>query len=236
MNFLQQIYNNVVLVPSPRSFFILAGIAVALYRIPLFDRILRTFHTLLHESGHAFTAFLTGGKNHRMELQPNMSGMTITESSNKIQQFFVAIAGYSFASAFAYFGFLLILNNTTGIFHFILIGITCLQLLLNIRNTYGVLWAVAVISLLLLEVIKMPELMWATGVIICSVILIESVIMAGHILYLSFVNHKNSGDAFNLQKLTRIHAGFWGLFFFAQAVFFVILTVKLLFTWLQTTT
>lgn len=234
MNFLDQLYNNVVLNSSPRSFFILAGISILLYRIPLIDKILRTFHTMLHESGHAFMALLTGGKNHRMELQPNMSGVTITESTNKIQQFFIALAGYPFASAFACAGFYLVLNNTTGIFHIVLLGITILQLLLNIRNTYGIIWSLAVISLLLLELLKMPELMWATGVIICSVILFESLIMAGYILYLSFTNHKNAGDAFNIQRLTHIHSGFWGLLFFAQAVFFVILSIKLVTGWIQT--
>jgi hypothetical protein len=232
MNFLNELYQNVVLTSSPRSFFILAAAAVFLYRIPIIDKILRTFHTLLHESGHAFTALLTGGKNHRMELKPNMSGMTITESKNKVQQFFIAIAGYPFASAFAFFGFYLILNNITGIFHIVLLVIVAIQLLFNIRNTYGIIWSLAVISLLLLEMIKMPQLMWATGVVICSIILFESLIMAGHILMLSFIDHKKAGDAFNIQRLTGIHAGFWGLIFFGQAVIFTLLTVKLVIGWL----
>lgn len=232
MKFLNDIFQNVVMTPSPRSFFILTGISILLYRIPVIDRVLRTFHTLLHESGHAMASLLTGGKNHRMELNSNMSGLTITESRNKFFQFIVSVSGYPFASAFAFLGILLILNNTTGIFHIVLLVLTSIQLLVNIRNAFGIIWSVAVIVLLLLELFKMPQLMWATGVIICAIILFESLIMAGHVFYLSFAKPKMSGDAFNLYKITGIPPGFWGILFLAQAVFFVFLSAKNVYYWI----
>jgi hypothetical protein len=227
MEFLNEIYENVVLNQTPRSFFIFIIIAIATYRIPIIDKILRTFHTLLHESGHAFAAMLTGSKNHRMELNTNMSGLTITESKNKIRQFVISLSGYPFASAFSWLGFLLILNNTPGIFHILLLSIAGIQLIMNIRNTYGIIWSIAVIALLAAQLLKMPQLMWSTGVIICTVIHFESLIMSGYIFSISFTKPSMSGDAANLQKLTGIHAGFWGLFFLAQALFFSYLIVQL---------
>ncbi len=233
MNFLNEIYQNVVLNPSPRSFFILAGLAVLTYRIPLIDKLLRTFYTLLHESGHAMMSLITGGKNHRMELNSNLSGLTITESRNSFFQFVVAISGYPFASAFAWLGFVLILNNATGVFHIILLVLIFVQLIFNIRNSFGIIWSIAVMILLGLEMYKMPHLMWATGVIICAVVLFESLIMAGHILFLSVSNPKMSGDANNLGRLTGIPAALWGAVFFSQAVFFVYLSFREILFWAE---
>ncbi len=226
MTFFHEIYTNVVLNPSPRSFFILAGVAVLIYRIPVLDKVFRTFHTLIHESGHAFASLLTGGKTYRIELYPNMSGMTLTESRSGFHRFIVSISGYPFASAFAWGGFLLILNNTPGIFHIILISVLVLQLLVNIRNTYGIVWALITLALLLFQVVKMPQLMWATAVVILTIILIESLIMSAHIFYLSLKKPKLAGDATNLSNMTGIPAVFWGLLFVSQALFFVILVAR----------
>jgi len=225
MNFFENFYENVVLNPSPRSFFILSGAAIILYRVPIIDRLLKTFHTLIHESGHAFAALLTGGKNHRMELNTNMSGLTITESQNAFFRFIIAISGYPFASAFAYLGIILIVNNTSGIYLTVLLCILIFQLMMNIRNTYGVIWASGMIVLIALQLVKTPQLMWATGVIISAVVLFESLLKAAHILVLSFSKRKMAGDAANLDKITGIHAAVWGLIFFSQAVFFFILSV-----------
>lgn len=233
MDFLREIYLNVVLTQSPRSFFILAAVAVLFYRIPFADKILRTFHTLLHESGHAFAAMLTGGKNHRMELNSNMSGTTLTECKNKFHQFVVSLSGYPFASAFAYLGFFLILNNTTGVFHIVLLSVCLFQLLFNIRNTYGIIWSLLVCALLLLELLHLSELMWASGVVICSVVLCESMIMSANILFLSFSKPTLSGDAANLRKITGIHSGFWGLLFFVQALVILALSVQMILNWTQ---
>jgi len=233
MSFFQEIYKNVVLTQSPRSFLILAGVSILLYRVPLIDKIFRTFHTLLHESGHAFASLLTGGKNHRMELKTNLSGLTITESKSKFHQFIVALAGYPFASASGFLGFYLIINDMTGVFHIALLSIAGLQLLLNIRNTYGIIWAILVCTLLTLELIKLPQLMWSTGIIICSVILFESVLMAAHIFILSFRKPSLSGDAANLHKITGIHSGFWGTLFLAQSVLFLLCSTKLILSWAE---
>jgi len=222
---------NVVLHPSPRSFYLLSAAAIILYRIPIIDRVLRTFHTLLHESGHAFAALLTGGKNHRMELNPNMSGLTITESKSKFHQFIIAISGYPFASAFAFGGIFLITHDVPGVFLISLLVVTTFQLLMNIRNLYGVIWSLAVIALMFLLLFKMPQLMWATGVVVNAIVLFESFIMAGHILLLSFKKPKMAGDAANLQALTGIHAVIWGVFFFGQAVFFVGIAVREILFW-----
>jgi hypothetical protein len=225
MNFLYNLYENVVLNPSPRSFFILSCAAIILYRIPFIDRLLKTFHTLIHESGHAFAALLTGGKNHRMELNTNMSGLTITESHNVFFRFIIAISGYPFASAFAYLGIILTAKNTSGTYLIILLCVLILQLILNIRNTYGIVWATGMIALMTLQLLKVPELMWATGVIISTVILFESLFKAGHILIISFTKRKMAGDAANLDKITGIHAAFWGMIFFTQALFFFVISI-----------
>jgi len=131
---------NVVYYPSPRSFYILSAVAILVYRIPVVDKVLRTFHTLLHESGHAVAAVLTGGKNHKIELNANMSGLTITESKSGFHRFLIAVSGYPFASACAWGGVYLIVHNMSGIFIISHLVLTVLQLLLNIRNTYGIIW------------------------------------------------------------------------------------------------
>ena len=231
MEIFHDLFKSVVIDVSPRSFFILATISIILYRIPILDKVLRTFHTLLHESGHAFASFLTSGKIRRIELHPNMSGITATESNNKFKQFLVSISGYPFASAFAYFSFFLIFNNKLIILHLILLCVIVWQVIFNIRNFYGIIWALTVATLMVFELIKMSELLWASGVIISSIVLFESLFMSGTIMVLSFQNSQNAGDASNLYKITKIHSAFWGIFFFLQAVFFVYLTIKDFLVW-----
>ncbi len=229
MHKIVQLLENVLLVPSENSFLILSGIAVLIYRIPVIDKIIRSFHTLLHECGHSVMAILTGSKSYRIELKPDMSGATITENKNKFTQFFIAFSGYPFASAFACLSIFLIMNNLICFFHILLLTLVVFMLLTNIRNTYGIIWGLTVSALLVLQLVKLPQLMWATAVVISSVILIESLIMSYHVLILSFKSPKNAGDAANLKKLTRIHTGFWGLFFFLQAVTFAFLSVLIFF-------
>lgn len=232
MEFIYKIYENVAINHSLRSFFIIAGLSIIFYRIPFFDKLLRTFHTIIHETGHALASILTSGKIHRIELHPDMSGLTITESNSKFKQFIISISGYPFASAFAYSSFLLIFNNKLNYLNIILIIIIMWQVLFNIRNFYGIIWSLTVAILLFFEFYKIPQLMWLTGIIISSITLFESMFMAGKIFIISIKNPQNAGDTSNLYKTTKIHSALWGFLFFAQAIFFVVITIKAFFEWI----
>lgn len=212
---------------SPRSLLIIATLSVLLYRIPLIDKLIRSFHTLIHETGHSIVAFITSGKTHRIELHPNMSGFAITESSSKFQQFLISLGGYVFASSFAYFSFLMINAKMYKILILLLIGIVFFQLLLNVRNTFGIVWSIVSIVVLSACVFYQPQLAYAISVMISSVVLIDSVLTSAWIMILSLSKPKQAGDAFNLQKTTSVPAFFWGLFFFVQALFFTYLVYKI---------
>lgn len=216
-----------VLNNTPRSLIILSTLSILIYRIPLIDKLIRSFHTLIHETGHSLFAFITSGKTHRIELQPNMSGFAITESSNKFQQSIISLGGYFFASAFAYFAFLMIKKQMFEILIFVFIGVTFFQLLLNVRNTFGVVWSITAILILVGIVIYQAQLNYAVSVMISSIVLFDSFLTSAWIMFLSLTKPKQAGDAYNLQKTTSIPAFFWGLLFFSQAVFFFYLVLKL---------
>lgn len=225
MQFFINFYENVVISNSPRSLLIIAGISILIYRIPVIDKVLRTFHTLIHETGHSIAAFLTSGTTHRIELYHNLSGITVTESSSKLQQSIISLSGYFFASLFAYISFLMIESNLLKVYLIALSGIIFLQLLLNIRNFYGIIWSLSSLIILMYVIFFQIQLAFAFSVMISSIILFDSVLASGWILILSINKSSKSGDAYNLQKTTSIPAFFWGLVFFAQALFFFYLVL-----------
>lgn len=230
---LYEFLENVVYEKTLRSLIFYASMAIVLYRIPLIDKVLRTIHTLLHETGHVVMTVMTSGKIHRVELHSNLSGVTITESSNKFRQFLISIAGYPFASASGWFAFWLIFNGYAHEYLFGLSGVIFLILMSSVRNMYGIIWSLLIIASFMLVIYNVPQFVWAVSVLAATITVIESAWMSGVICVIAFKSPQNAGDPSNLFKLTGIHSVFWGFIFFAQAAFFAYMSVLLAIEWID---
>ncbi|WHX98833.1 M50 family metallopeptidase [Neobacillus sp. DY30] len=209
------------------KFFLFIGLALVLVKIPLIGDYFRIINTVIHESGHAFIA-LIGGNIESISLYMNADGVTHGTESVWIINFITCAAGYTIASFLAYASFLLIKKKKHILFVDLLLGVIIINLILWVRNPYGLFWLASFGLLFLAVLIKgSKKVIHNLVLLIASVLLVESVSTAYDILIISMIQPHAAGDATNLSQLTGfIPAQGWGVFFFAQALFFVVLGFK----------
>jgi hypothetical protein len=209
------------------KFFLFLVIAVVLIKIPLIGNYVEIINTLIHESGHAFIALL-GGNVETISLFMNSEGVTYSSQSTWLGSFFTSLAGYSFSSFMAFLSFWLISKKKETMLIDILLGFIALNLIFWVRNPYGLFWLVSFGLIFLYLLIKGSQKFRNNLLLlIASVILVDSVKSAYEILLISFFQPQTSGDAGNLTALTRfIPVQLWGIFFFAQAMWFCLLSLK----------
>ncbi|MEH7249446.1 M50 family metallopeptidase [Neobacillus niacini] len=209
------------------KFFIFLGIAFFLIQIPIIGDYFRIINTVIHESGHAFMA-LFGGNVETISLFMNADGVTHGTQSFWVIDFVTCIAGYIISSLMAYGSFWLIKKKKYTLFIDLLLGLIVINLLLWVRNPYGLFWLASFGFLFLALLIKgSQKLIHNLVLLIASILLLESVITAYDIFIISFIQPHAAGDATNLSQLTAIiPAQGWGIFFFAQALFLILLGFK----------
>jgi len=204
-------------------------ISFIILKIPFIGKYFKVVDTLIHETGHAVVALLTNGEVVSIELFSDTSGITKTKTKGFFSRFFVAISGYFFSSAVAYlFLYMVKNNNSYWIVFYILSSISIINLILWVRNIYGIMWII-IFNILIFIIFKYAshDLQYIFSVIISSILLLESVSSSFTILKMSFKNPSLSGDAKILNTSTKIHPFFWGIFFFLQSIFFLYISINL---------
>jgi hypothetical protein len=209
------------------KFFLFLVLAFILIQIPIIGNYISIINTLIHESGHAFIALL-GGNVKTISLFMNSEGVTYSNQSTWIGSFFTCLAGYVFSSFMAFLSFWLIGKKKQTVLIDILLGFIAMNLLFWVRNPYGLFWLVSFGLVFLYLLIKGSQSFRNhLLLLISSVLLVDSVKSAYEIMYISFMQPKSAGDAFNLAQLTGIiPVQVWGTFFFAQALWFCYLGLK----------
>ncbi|NYE09675.1 hypothetical protein F4694_006578 [Bacillus niacini] len=209
------------------KFFLFIGLAFFLIQIPIIGDYFRIINTLIHESGHAFMA-LFGGNVESISLYMNADGVTHGTQSIWIIDFITCAAGYTIASLMAYVAFWLIKKKKHIFFIDMLLGVIIINLILWVRNPYGIFWLVSFGVLFLALLIKgSKKAIHNLVLLIASVLLVESVSTAYDIFSISIIQPDAAGDATNLSLLTAfIPAQVWGIYFFVQALFFIVLGFK----------
>jgi hypothetical protein len=209
------------------KFFLFIGLAFVLTKIPIIGDYFRMINTVIHESGHAFMA-LFGGNVESISLYMNAHGVTHGTQSIWIIDFITCAAGYTIASLNAYVSFWLIKKKKHILFIDMLLGIIILNFILWVRNPYGLFWLASFGILFLALLIKgSKKVIDNLVLLIASVLLVESFSTAYDIFIISLIQPHAAGDATNLSQLTAfIPAQGWGIFFFAQAIFFIVLGFK----------
>lgn len=200
--------------------YIYLAIAIVLTNLPLIGNYFALANTLIHEVCHLVFCILTNGKPNKISLQPDASGVAITESASWFARIIVSYAGYT-GSSLAAVGLFYALSK--GYYEFIFyffMGLSVISLLFWVRNFYGVIWTISFISLFAFTIYKEIDfLIVHLSIFLSCIVLVQSIFTAFIILKLSFKQRKNAGDATNLAKATFIPAIIWGAVFFAQSLY-----------------
>jgi len=210
-------------------FLTLAAAGFLVCRIPYVGKLFRVFSTLFHEGGHALAAWLTKSEVLRIDLFYDTSGTTITKSNNRRSQIIISLAGYIFASALPFLFILLMSQGLTLEVHIAIVVFSALMLMLAVRNAFGIVWMIFMLTLYLVVIFAEPDAAWIMLYSFTGIMLVEALTSAVVVFWLSIVQPANAGDAANLNKTTILPVWFWGFFFLAQAVLFFYLSVLLLF-------
>ena len=199
-------------------------------RIPYVGKYLRVVNTLVHESGHAIAALICSGEVYNVELFSDTSGTAVTKTKGKFSQFLVSIAGYPFGSAMAYLLFYIISRGEYRIVLYILACFSLLNLMFYVRNTYGIFWLVTFTAIIFLvnfycgDFFQYAFTAWLSGIM-----LFEALYSSVELVMIAKKKTKSAGDAYSLERLTKIPTMFWALLFVAQSGYFIYVSIKLFF-------
>lgn len=214
--------------------YILYALPVAVFilnRIPYMGKYLRVVNTLIHESGHAVAALIASGEVYAVELFSDRSGTTITKrAKSKGGRFLVAFSGYPFGSAVAYGLFFLISIDKCNMVLYALVCIALLNLMFYVRNTYGIFWLISFTAIVFAVNFYGNEIVqYAFSAWLCGIMLFEALYSSAELISICRRKPKNAGDATDLANITKIPSMFWAVLFFAQAILFIYLSMKLFF-------
>ncbi len=205
-------------------------IVLLVNRIPVVGKYIRVVNTLIHESGHTLFALLFNGEVLSVELFSDTSGTAVTKSKGKFSQFIVAFSGYPFASLVAYLMFLLVTEDKNLIVLYVLACFALINLLMFVKNAYGIYWLISFTGLLLIvNFYGTEQIYFFVASFLAGIILFESLYSSLQLLGISYKNSKKAGDATNLAKLTHVPALIWSLIFVAQSVWFIYLSIVLFY-------
>ncbi|WP_347861795.1 M50 family metallopeptidase [Salimicrobium sp. PL1-032A] len=205
-------------------------VALLLTQMPIIGKYFAMINTMVHETGHSLMALVTGGEVRNISLFPNTSGVTMTGHTSWFSHVLTSLSGYIFASWFAFFLFYLLSKGKYTWIVFLLMGLLSINLLFWVRNLYGVFWIVTFGALFIWLLRSGHQtLIIYSLTFIAALVLVESVISAFHIMWLSVIAPGQAGDAANLARATKIPSLVWGTGFFLQAFYFAIQAWKRVF-------
>ncbi|WP_054948781.1 M50 family metallopeptidase [Numidum massiliense] len=211
-----------------KVFFIVVA-TIILMKLPVVGPFLRVFDTMIHETGHALTVLMTNGTVYRIELFSNTEGVTVASAFSFWGRLWTGLAGYVFSSVAAVvFAFLWRMKKYKTFLSILLIFATA-NLVLWVRNFYGIVWLVVFIALLVVLLRQKETDNFATITLaLLTLQLTSSVLSAFDIFYLSLFRAHAAGDATILKQLTGIPTFLWGVLFLVQAVVLGYLAIKLI--------
>jgi hypothetical protein len=202
--------------------------AFILGNVPVVGKYVAVINTFIHEVGHALIAYLLGGRVHSISLFANTEGTAVTAHAGRVSPILTTFAGYPFSS---FCGFVMVWAIKNGYSSYILLGWCSLLIVaffLWIRNIYGFFWAVSFGAITYYVMVENTALKEPFVYFITAVVVVQSVISAFIILYLSIAQPEDSGDASHLARSTVLIPAFvWGIIFVGQAVYFLIKEIQL---------
>jgi hypothetical protein len=197
--------------PLPTTSVVLVGLIVlAVVWSPPGYRLVRHVITLVHESGHALVAKLSGRRLRGIQLHSDTSGLTLTKGRPKGPGMVATLAaGYPAPSVLGLLGAVVLgLGYAAGLLFAMVLA--CVVVLLLIRNLYG-LWVVlatggAVAALAWLA--PSAVLVWVATAVVWALLLAAP----RSVVELQMQRRRGQGhgsDVDQLARLTRVPAALW---------------------------
>lgn len=200
--------------------FIYLIVAYLISYVPWIGRYVTVINTLVHENGHAIAALLLKGKVYSIKLFMNTEGEAVTGQRGWFSSVVTAYAGYTCSSLVAYLCVHFLHRGHTVWILYGFIAIALVNLILWIRNLYGVVWLLSFVVLCGWTVYNGPLFLQTfVAYFLTAVMLTQSVSSAFQIFILSVVKRKEAGDATSLAHYTSIPAMFWGALFLVQSLY-----------------
>jgi hypothetical protein len=188
--------------------------------IPFLGKFLNVLNTMIHESGHAIAALVTGGGVMNIKLSADTSGAAQTKSKYWIGKVFTSLAGYPVSSATALLFFWLIQEQKINYIFIIIISLILINLILWVRNAFGIIWLVVMGIICTLVYIYTSAKVKHYFVVFCAaIVLFQSVYSSITLLVIAIKNPSKSGDAKNLKDFTFLPSFIWAFLFVAIALF-----------------
>jgi hypothetical protein len=207
-------------------FYILLITALLLTRIPVLGKYFRSVNTLVHEAGHAFVTLALSGEVVAVNLFADTSGTTVTKAKGKFAQALIALAGYPLSALTGWLCLFLLHAGYDLYILFILTSIALIIMILSLRNMYGLFWAGTFIVLnLLIVYYNNKTAIYAFAAFYSVIIFTDAVFSSVVLLVLAIKQPQKSGDATNLQKITKIPAAIWAILLLAFTLFISWLSV-----------
>lgn len=210
-------------------FYLCLLLAGSLSLIPIIGKFINVLNTMVHESGHAIVALLTGGGVMNIKLSADTSGAAQTKSKYWIGKVLTSIAGYPVSALTAWLLFWLIHENKTNYVFYILISLILINLILWVRNTFGIIWLIVMGSLSALVYLYCNETVQYYFASFCAaVILFQSLYSTFTLVFIAVKTPAKAGDAKNLKEFTYLPTLIWALLLLALVMFLNYKTVLLL--------
>lgn len=205
------------------GYFALAFIVI---HLPIIGPFFRIANTLVHESSHAIVSLILQGKVLQIRLFANTEGVTYTMSSSYLASMVTSVAGYVGSSLTAYGLAFLCAKGKHTVTIWLFLILAAVNVVLWVRNSFGVIWLVIFILLLVFALWRKGSWVSALSIGLFAFVLAESVSSSYTILWLSLYTPDGAGDAAGLANKTGLPAGFWGVFFMIQASLLGYLSVR----------
>ncbi|WP_135556301.1 M50 family metallopeptidase [Paenibacillus cymbidii] len=189
------------------------GSALLTHWIP-FSSFFRNVDTMIHEFSHALVAMLLSGKVMAIELYRDHSGVTQAIPTSYWSTIPIAMAGYMFASLFAWALFALYAANRQRAGLNVITAVAALSLVFFVRNPFGVTWLCGFIILnVLMYLLPSDRVRNFYFLLIAFLSLEESVFGPLWLLYLAATSPGQAGDAALLASHSPLPAVFWAALF-----------------------
>ena len=180
--------------------------------IPFAGNFINVLNTMIHESGHAVMALITGGGVVNIKLSADTSGAAQTKSKYWLGKVLVSLAGYPVSSITAWFFFWLIKQQMINYVFYVLISLVLINLTLWVRNTFGMIWLVVMGTLTtLIYLYENLNAHYYYSIFCAGIILFQSVYSSITLVIISFKNPAKAGDSKNLKDFTFIPGFIWAL-------------------------
>ncbi len=206
-----------MMVTSHLEVFVWIFIIGCLTYMPVIGPYFKLFNTMVHETGHAVAAIVTGGKVSNISLYSNTGGLAITRHRSLFGRLITLLAGYPAASLFSVLFLYALDKEWIMPAVFTLTAILTYNLIFWVRNLTGWVWIVSVLSVLYFLYANNYSqwLEWLLTII--GIMLLIQAFLSTWVLFTLTLNHRNeTGDAGLLEDLTKIPSIIWSTLFLTQ--------------------